>query len=95
MTEQEKTINDAGKSTNAESCQLDTVFVHCTFCKHEGQLHYTRLGDYKQDEKKERDFRVYQLLQSSNSYWGSISTMVMSCPKCRIVQVCPPKLFKK
>ena len=27
MPEQEKAINDAGKSTNADSCQLDTVVI--------------------------------------------------------------------
>jgi hypothetical protein len=35
MTEQEKAINDAGKSTNADSCQLDTVVRHAyqDWCK--------------------------------------------------------------
>jgi hypothetical protein len=34
MSEQEKAINDAGESTNADSCQLDTVVIPPTNCDH-------------------------------------------------------------
>ena len=42
MPEQEKTINNAGKSTNADSCQLDTVVspqqIPCDQCQGEGRI---------------------------------------------------------